>query len=228
MLWLALAGSRVLGVDLLGNELWGVYVPGAVAGTPVVSTDQEKIFVAHNFDLGSEGVQGYVSIIDKSGKLLGSVVNNRIAPFGPPALQSISGSHDMVIVAESWDDGYGLGQGQVQLLVPSDQYDANQGQGTPSYRWVVFSDWKLPAVAKPLVKDSLLWVAGQGSTLAGWTSTSALLAAATGNSSTSGTNPTWKTILQPSERNVTQRTLHGSTEFFWPVTDVLFFCLLTI
>jgi hypothetical protein len=213
--------SRVVAVDLTGKFLWDVSLPGFVAGTPVVSTDQEKIYASHNYDTGSGEIQGYISIISKSGQLLGTVFDSRVAPFGPPAIQSISGSHDMIIVAESLDDGYGLGQGQIRLLVPSDQYDTLNGQGNASYQWQLFSDWHLPAVARPLVKDSLIWMAGQGAKLAGWTNSTSLLTASTGILSGSGINFTWQTSLQPSERNATQRESNkeciqfNTIEFRW-------------
>ncbi|CAJ1968653.1 unnamed protein product [Cylindrotheca closterium] len=163
--------SAVFGVNFDGSLKWQVIVDGQIIGTPAVSN--KAIYISHNVD----STTGYLSVLlfdseqndDRAGvpvltATLAPTQGN--APLGPPSLDLESG-HDIVAVAEWWDQGYGS-KGNLYLLVYSEEYNRFSGRGNESYTMQHISSWPFSASARPLVVDSSIWLGASGANIGGW------------------------------------------------------------
>lgn len=156
--------SRVIAVNLDGGLRWSLSVDGIVAGTPVPGEMAAIIYISRNVDN-----KGYLSVILVSSsipELTASFESEDDAPLSPPGVgEGIDG--DVVVVAESWDDGFSE-DGGIYFLTASKDFEKDGGRGIDSYEFKLVNDWPFSAVAPPLVQESSFWVGGTGAHLSGW------------------------------------------------------------
>lgn len=190
--------STVFGVNLDGTLKWQVDVEGEIVGTPVVSAN--AVYITRNVD----AADGYLSVLlltDDKAELTASLTPTEgNAPLGPPTL-SFENGEDAVAVAESWEDGYGS-QGNVYIVVPSNQYDNLDGKGNESYEMFHATSWPFSAVTKPIMAGSSLWLGATASSIGGWQAKDIgkVLEGRKEN-----IDPQWELQLDPSELNENQR-----------------------
>ena len=87
--------SRVVALDLDGNELWvSDALEGVPNGSPVISDEGEYVFLTHNSDFGSVGAFSAVSASGE-GSIFFTLVNSTY-PFAPPGIyhSPIEGNYD--------------------------------------------------------------------------------------------------------------------------------------
>jgi len=217
--------SRLLAVNVQDASLrWSVPLNGAVVGKPLINSKSDTLFVVHNVPSVNEGTvvpsqRGKVSVVLLRGvpvvtaSLSPLQSNNRnVGPFGPPVATSITMENgefnDVVVVAESWDNGYNGNAGNVYLLRPSELYEEFSGQGNDAYQMRQINDeatWAVSSVTKPLLKKdaSEVFVGGMGARLAGWTAETDL--AGVVSSSEQSIPPAWTLSLDPNKGNASQR-----------------------
>lgn len=218
--------STVFGVSLDGTLKWQVIVDGQIMGTPAVSNN--AIYVVHNVD----STTGYLSV------LLFDVENNidhtdapvltatlaptqGNAPLGPPSLDLENGQ-DVVAVAEWWDQGYGS-QGNLYLLVFSEDYDQFSGRGKESYRMQHVSSWPFSASAMPLVVSSSIWMGASGANIGGWQQkdVSKVLTGQKEN-----INPKWTLQLDTKTGDAAQRKCLMSFQCFQVAATCITYCFI--
>jgi len=164
--------STIFGVSFDGKLKWQVMVDGQIMGTPAVSSN--AIYVSHNVD----ATTGYLSVLlfdseNQNDHTDAPVLTATLAPtegnapLGPPSLDLENTLQDVVAVAESWDQGY-ASQGNLYLLVFSEEYDQFNGRGNESYRMQHVSSWPFSASARPLVVSSSVWLGASGALIGGW------------------------------------------------------------
>ena len=108
--------SRVIALDLDGNELWiSDPLDGVPSGEPLVSSDGSYVFVVHN---AAEGSTGYFTILDANATGLvyysesSAAEGNATAAFGPPGIyhNPVQGNYDPV-------DGGTVSEGDVSTVL---------------------------------------------------------------------------------------------------------------
>jgi len=163
--------------------------------------DKDTIYVSHNVpndvDNG-EQYRGKLTVLRDNGGSPAIVAEllpqDRFGPFGPLTVKSTTlddGSSEVVFVAESWGGGYEY-DGNVYYLAPS----------SGGYVLDTFSQWGFSSAAAPAVSAdaNMLWMAGVGSTVGGWTGDSFATVIASG----APTEPDWEaTFAQAVGQNIT-------------------------
>lgn len=196
--------SRLLAVNLDGTLRWSLDVDGVIQGTPIVGQNGRAVFVVHNAVTETLPI-GRVSVvlINDDAPTITARYNswNPNAPFGPPSHaigddNNRGGEHDIIAIAESWGEGYDE-RGSIHLLVPSDQFESRGGVGEESYELRFVSQYGFSAVARPAVSANgeSLWIAAQGSNIAGWTGRQDLSQVLSGRRQ--GIDSLWDTRVQP-------------------------------
>jgi hypothetical protein len=190
--------SRVLAINMDDGSLkWSVQVPGRIQGDVMVGS--RGIYVSHNI-----GDVGYLSVImgDENGDSPVVVAtltfaSDRNGPFGPPALQRDSELGDVVIVAESWGQGYSENRGGLYMLSPSPDYEDSNGRGSESYQLQRISSWPFSSVIPPLVDGSSVFLGAAGGNLGGWNGGLSVIS--------EDMEPTWVYQMERNPRNLSQR-----------------------
>lgn len=211
--------SRVFAINLDGTYRWSVEVEGRVAGTPVVG--KNGIFVSHNNDNGI----GYLSVIrvdptNSFGSIVATVsspatqagtVNNSSPPFSAPSLrQTPSWSRegnfldDVVVVAESWDQGFSEVQGGLHMLTLKNTDDNDSETSTSSYLLQKISSYSYSAIAPPLVYGDSIFLGSAGGNFAGFTGGRRYSLAGILNGRMETIDPAWMETVQPNPLNSSQ------------------------
>jgi hypothetical protein len=198
--------SRVLAVNVDDGSLkWSVQVPGRVQGDVVVGTT--GIYISHNI-----GSVGFLSVImvNEDGSSADAVAtltfsNGRNGPFGPPALQQNAGSGDVVIVAESWGQGFSQDLGGLYMLTPSSTFDDANGRGNDSYELRRISSWSYSSIAPPLVDGDSVFLGAAGGNIAGWTGNQRNDLSGISSGRVEEIEPQWVYQMEENPRNQSQR-----------------------
>ncbi|KAL3919686.1 MAG: hypothetical protein SGILL_003631, partial [Bacillariaceae sp.] len=165
------ATSRVMAVTMNGRLKWSVPVPGRIQGDVVVGT--AAIYVSHNIR-----DTGFVSVImtdedQSSAEIVATLTSSddRNGPFTGAALQQNSEVEvgDVILVAESWGQGYDETQGGLFMLSPTSDFEDNGGRGNDSYELQRISSWPSSAFAPPLVSGDSVFLGAAGANFAAWT-----------------------------------------------------------
>ncbi|KAG7369124.1 PQQ-like domain containing protein [Nitzschia inconspicua] len=197
--------SRVLAVNLHDGSLkWSVQVPGRIQGDVVVGTT--GLYISHNV-----GNEGYLSVImmDQDGTSANVVATLDFSsggngPFGPPALQSNSGVGDVVIVAESWGQGYSQELGGLYMLSPSSDFASAGGRGNDAYQVQKIGSWPYSAIAAPLVDGNSVFLGAAGGILVGWTGNQRNDLSGISSGRVEEIEPRWVYQMNPNPRNQSQ------------------------
>lgn len=211
-----IVSSRVIAVNLDGTYKWSVQVEGRIEGNPVVG--KSGIFVSHNSD---DGI-GYLSIIridpdNESANIVATVSppatqpGNVNGPFGPPALQqhpqpSYEDEYldDVVVVAESWDQGFSENQGGLYMLTLNTT-DDESFSFTSGYLLRKISSYSYSAIAPPLVYGDSIFLGSAGGTLAGFTGGRKNNLSGILSGREEEIDPRWRNEVTPNPRNASQR-----------------------
>eukprot|EP00980_Cylindrotheca_fusiformis_P030412 scaffold24788_cov117-Cylindrotheca_fusiformis.AAC.4 len=195
--------STIFAVDFNGSLKWQVVVEGQIVGTPVVS--ERAVYFSRNTDV-DKGFLSVLLLTNDQPELAASLSPTEgSAPLGPPSLSIVDGE-DAVTVAESWDQGYG-DQGNVYIILPSNDYDRREGRGNESYEMLHVSSWPYSSVTKPIMMGSSLWLAAAGSNIGGWDEREISRVI---EGRRDDVDPSWERQLDVSEVDEEQR------KFFWP------------
>lgn len=161
----------------IGTIRWSTPIMGVVEGTPVISSDGERIYVTSNTAL-----HGILTVLDGSS---GSLVSQTIDPkpmthYGPLSMVTNNGI-DKLFWVDATDRGYAT-RGRVHVVV-SDFLSAVHSQR---------SFESSSTVAPTLSSDGKrIWIGGRSATVHGWDDSSL--------------KPIWSTQLNPSNRNESYR-----------------------
>ena len=144
------------------------------------------------------------------------------APLGPPTVTSMmtvlgdsgnnngngqqppipSPQEDIVVVAESWGDGY-TSRGRLYVVLPSDEFEEMGGRGDESYELkLLSSSWERSSVVAPLLQGPRMFLVGTGARIAGWPDDE-LIQILTNEDNDVGQG--WATQLDQNSRNASQR-----------------------
>jgi hypothetical protein len=198
--------SRILAVNVDDGILkWTVEVPGRIQGDVMIGTS--GIYVSHNIDN-----VGFLSVVmgDEDGNSADVVAtltfsSDENGPFGPPALQRDSELGDIVIVAESWGQGYSENRGGLYMLSHSPSYEDANGRGNDAYQLQRISSWPYSSVVPPLVDGDSIFLGAAGGNMAGWTEVLSSI-------SQDEIEPSWVYQMKRNPRNQSQRKYkHYST-----------------
>jgi hypothetical protein len=218
-----IVSSRVIAVNMDGTLKWSVQVEGKIEGNPVVG--KTGIFISHN---SNDGI-GYLSIIridpiNKTGNIVATVSPTATqpgsvnGPFGPPALQQRPGwsydedeyADDIVIVAESWDEGFSVNQGGLYMLSLSTTGDESSPP-TSGYQLQKISSYSYSAIAPPLVYGDSIFLGSAGGTLAGFTGDRRTDLSGILSGRENEINPRWQNEVSPDPLNASQRKLFNDS-----------------
>lgn len=195
-----------------GTLRWSHGLSGNVVGTPLIGLDGDKIYVVHNVPNNNSTAvsryRGQMTILsDNNGsvRVAAEIRNeNRFGPYAPPSITHTTTAQgqtlDVVMFGESWGDGY-IQDGQLYVVTPSSEFDANGGLGSASYTLRTLSTWAESTVTRPLIASNLtaIYVGAGGSVVGGFLDLSA------NDVLTNTLNPSWVRQVQATERNITQR-----------------------
>lgn len=212
-----IVSSRVIAVNMDGTLKWSVQVEGKIEGNPVVG--KTGIFISHN---SNDGI-GYLSIIridpiNGTGNIVATVSPTAAqpgsvnGPFGPPALQQRpywsydenEFADDIVIVAESWDEGFSVNQGGLYMLLLSTTGDESSSP-TSGYQLQKISSYSNSAIAPPLVYGNSIFLGSAGGTLAGFTGDRKSDLSVILSGRENEIDPRWQNEVSPSPLNASQR-----------------------
>jgi len=156
----SLLASRIIALSggshtAVGTLIWSTQVEGAVAGTPLISSDGSRIYVISNTKL-----HAFLTVLDSSdGSLVTQIVDSRpMAQYGPPSLATKNNGIDKLYWADSHDKGYATG-GRVHVLASDSLSEVHSQRSFPSSSIVA------PTLAS---NGETMWLGGRGATVHGW------------------------------------------------------------
>jgi hypothetical protein len=206
--------SRVIAVTMDGTRKWEVQLVGAVQGDVVVGKNGGKfLYVAHNIDN-----VGYLSVImvnndTQSASVVATITSPSGAPngpFGPPAVrQVVDGQQqqqgDVVLVAESWGQGFVEGDGSLYMLTTTSEFAGSGGVGNESYEIQRISSFPLSSIVEPLVDGNSVYLGFSGGIVAGWTGNERNDLSGILSGGVSEIDPRWVYEGERNGRNASQR-----------------------
>jgi hypothetical protein len=198
--------SRVMAVNMNGRLKWSVQVPGRIQGDVVVGTS--GIYVSHNI-----GDVGFLSVIktdedQSTAEVVATLTssNARNGPFTGPALQqSDEGIGDVVLVAESWGQGYDETKGGLFMLSPSAEFADSGGRGNESYDFQRISSWSNSAIAPPVVDGNSVFLGAAGGNFAAFTGNQRNDLSGISSGRVDEIDPQWTVQMPTNPRNASQR-----------------------
>ena len=141
-------------------------------------------------------------------------------PFGPPALQQLpywskeDSLDDVVVVAESWDQGFSEDQGGMYMLAligSNHRKEGSSGKKSESSALTFknhlekISSWSYSAIAPPLVYGDSVFLGAAGGNLAGFTGDKKNDLSGLASGREDEILPRWNFKVAPNPRNVSLR-----------------------